>query len=146
SSRIYSRCIDTTFNSVPTRRSSDLMEVTFAGAVAQLINNGSLSPANNLPIWGRSAEWSRKCNLFLEHIQYTDMSPEAKSVWIGEVHFLRAFFNFLALRMYGPIPIYDHSLDPGTDFTTIERGTYQECVDFIVRDCDEAFRRLPAKQ
>ena len=125
---------------------SDEMEVTFAGAVAQLINNGSLSPANNLPIWGRSAEWSRKCNLFLEHIQYTDMSPEAKSVWIGEVHFLRAFFNFLALRMYGPIPIYDHSLDPGTDFTTIERGTYQECVDFIVRDCDEAYRRLPARQ
>src|SRR5690606_36456243 len=125
---------------------SDEMEVTSAGAVAQLINNGSVSPTNNFPIWGRVAECSSKCNLFLEHIQYTDMSPDAKNVWIGEVHFLRAFFNFLALRMYGPIPIYDHVLDPGTDFTTIERGTYQACVDFIVRDCEEAYRLLPPRQ
>ena len=125
---------------------SDEMEVTTAGAVSNLINNSSVSPANDFWAWGNTAVFTRKCNLFLENIHLTPMSEDEKEHWIGEVHFLRAFFNFLAVRMYGPIPKYDKSLTIETDFTTIERATFDECVEFIVRDCEEAYRRLPSRQ
>ena len=125
---------------------SDEMEITTASTVSNLINISSISPANNFGIWGNTAVYTRKCNLFLENIHLTPISEEEKNQWTGEVYFLRALFNFMAVRMYGPIPKYDKSLTIETDFTTIERATFDECVEFIVSDCEEAIKRLPAHQ
>lgn len=125
---------------------SDEMEVIVAAAACNLINDSSVSPANDFGIWGNTAVFTRKCNLFLDNVHRTPTTATERSEWIGEARFIRGFYNFLALRMYGPIPIYDHALDIETDFTKIARATFQECVDFIVEDCDDAIKRLPAKQ
>ncbi len=125
---------------------SDEMEITSGVAWSNLINNSSISEASNFDVWGNTAIFTRRCNLFLENIHLTPLSAQEAMEWTGEVYFLRALFNFMAVRMYGPIPKYDHSLSIETDFTTIERATFQECVDFIVEDCDSAIAMLPARQ
>lgn len=133
-----------TFN--PYVGGSDEMEVTASWAIPNMINQSAISSADNFPVWENTAILARKCNLFLEHIHLTPMSLETKNEWIGEVHFLRGFFNFLSLRMYGAIPKYDQLYDIQEDFTMLERATFEECVEFIVTDCEEAYRRLPARQ
>jgi hypothetical protein len=125
---------------------SDEMEITSDVAWANLINSSSVSAASNFEVWGNTAVFTRRCNLFFENIHLTPATAQEKREWTGEVHFLRAFFNFMAVRMYGPIPLYDHSLGIETDFTKIERATFQQCVDFIVEDCDRAIEMLPARQ
>jgi hypothetical protein len=135
---------NTTFN--PYIGGSDEMEVSAEWAIPNKINQSSMSSADNYFVWWNTSILTRKCNLFLNNIHLTPMSNDTKNEWIGEVHFLRGFFNFLALRMYGAIPKYDHLYDIQEDFSTIERATFEECVEFIVSDCEEAYKRLPVRQ
>ena len=60
-----------------------------------------------------------------------------------EAEFLKAFYHFLLMRLYGPIPIVDRSYNPNDDFTTMKRNTFSECVEFVVKKCDEAIALLP---
>ena len=131
----------------PFSGSADELEVLPSYSISNnYFNRGAVNPTIGLPAWGDAAVLSRKCNIFLENIPSTPMSEEDRSQWIGEARFLRAFFNFMALRLYGPIPIYDKILTPGSDFTAIERAPYEECVKFIVDDLDDAVERLPARR
>ena len=125
---------------------SDELEVTSGTATCNLINSSSISSVNDFGLWGRTAYYARKCNLFLEHIHLTPMENSEKTEWIAEVHFMRAFYNFISLRAYGPIPKYDKSLNIGSDFTQIERAPFDEIVEFIVDDCETAIESLPARR
>ena len=46
----------------------------------------------------------RDCNIFLENIQKVpDMTHVEKDRWIAEVKFLKAYYHYWLVRMYGPI-------------------------------------------
>lgn len=126
---------------------SDEMEMT-QDAFCQLMNSGSWSPANvlNARLWSTIWEGTRKANLFLENISATPMDEEQKQIWIGEVKFLRAFLHFLGVRAHGPIPIIDRSYGANEDFRTITRSPLEDCINFIIKDCDEAAALLPANR
>lgn len=124
----------------------DEMEVSAGWAICNLINQSAISSANDWMIWANTAVFARKCNLFLENVYITPIPAGDRDVWIGEVYFLRALFHFMALRMYGPIPIYNTPHDIADDFTIIERRPFEECVEFIISDCEEAIERLPARR
>jgi hypothetical protein len=124
---------------------SDEMEITAASAFCQSMNSGSWSPDNvgSAMLWSTIWEGVRKTNLFLENIHLTPMDESDKEIWIGEVKFLRAFYNFLGLRVHGPIPIIDRSYNADEDYSTIVRRPYDDCVNFVVKDCDDAAALLP---
>lgn len=70
---------------------------------------------------------------------------------LGEAYFLRAWYQFDLLQKYGGVaddgkaygfPISTKFLT-ADDQIDLPRNTYQECVDQIVADCDEAYRLLP---
>src|SRR5690606_37003397 len=53
----------------------------------------------------------RDCNTFLENINSVpDMDENERLRWISEVKFLKAYYHWFLLRMYGPIPIIDENL------------------------------------
>src|SRR3546814_8076148 len=53
----------------------------------------------------------RNCNIFLENINRpVDLEPYVKERWVAEAKFLKAYFHWFLLRMYGPIPIMDKNL------------------------------------
>src|SRR3546814_19803838 len=48
----------------------------------------------------------RDCNTFLENIHLVpDMDDVERSRWVAEVKFLKAYYHWFLLRMYGPIQI-----------------------------------------
>ncbi len=92
----------------------------------------------------------RDCNIFLENIhKVKDMDQFEKNRWIGEVKFLKAYYHFYLLRMYGPIPLMKENLPitAGGEEVLISRNTVDECVDYIVQLLDEAAadEKLPLK-
>jgi len=126
--------------------SSDEMEIAFGGSYSHLINAGTWNSNNiyRVPVWQEAWCSIRTCNIFLEHIDGASFDSESKAVYKGEVYFLRAFYHFLALRAYGPIPLIDRSVSTADDISEIVRQPYDACVDFIAADCDRAIELLPA--
>ena len=66
----------------------------------------------------------RDCNIFLENVnKVIDLDPAMKQRWIAEVQFLKAYYHFYLLRMYGPVPIMDKNLpiDASTEEVRVKR-------------------------
>src|SRR3546814_8914681 len=69
------------------------------------------------------------------------MSSSEKARWTAEVKFLKAYYHFWLLRMYGPIPLIKNNLAITADvkdIKQIERNTIDECMEYIVQLLDEA--------
>ncbi|EKF54235.1 RagB/SusD domain-containing protein [Galbibacter marinus] len=61
---------------------------------------------------------------------------------VGEAHFLRAFYYHQLLRYYGAVPIVDKAYGLNDEDYLLPRNTYEECVNFIIADCDKAIDLL----
>lgn len=87
-----------------------------------------------------------QCNIFLENIQKVpDMDDREKAQWAAEVKFLKAYYHFFLLRMYGPIPIIDENLpiSASGEEVRISRKPVDEVFDYIVNLIDELSPDLP---
>lgn len=70
------------------------------------------------------------------------MSSFGRNQYLGQVFFLRAFFNFELLKRYGGYPIVDRKLSTDDDLN-IPRSNYDDCVNYITGLCDQAADILP---
>src|SRR5690606_35387297 len=57
---------------------------------------------------------------------------------MGEAKFMRAFFYHQLVRFYGAVPLVDRPYELGEPDYELARNTMEECINFIVKDCDEA--------
>lgn len=57
---------------------------------------------------------------------------------LGEAYFLRAFYYHQLLRYYGAVPLIERVYGLEDDDYLSPRNTWEECVNFIVADCDKA--------
>lgn len=88
----------------------------------------------------------RDCNTFLENIHIPqDIQPEEKTRWIAEVKFLKAYYHFFLMQLYGPIVLVKENfpLDASAEEVRVYREPVDECVDYIVELLDEAIPDLP---
>ncbi|TDQ07341.1 RagB/SusD family nutrient uptake outer membrane protein [Pedobacter metabolipauper] len=88
----------------------------------------------------------RRCNIFLENIDKPKDLPQfEKNRWIAEVKFLKAYYHYYLLRMYGPIPLIKDnlSIDAGTEQVRVKREPVDAAFDYIVSLLDEATPNLP---
>lgn len=91
----------------------------------------------------------RDCNIFLENVsdreKVLDLDPAMRQRWLAEVTFLKAYYHFILLRMYGPIPIVDVNLpiSASPDEVKVKRQPFDEVVDYIGELLDEAALSLP---
>ena len=129
---------------------SDEAVFVHPGRGINIINEGTLSPSN-LGWQDGTYEWNtmynriRPCNLSLENLWKGGFpDQELNDRLRGEAHFLRAYFYQQLLRYYGAVPIVDHTYGINEDYS-IARNTYEECVNFIVGDCDSAAILLDGK-
>lgn len=129
---------------------SDEAVFVHPGRNINTINEGTLTPSN--PGWADGTyEWNnmysfiRACNVALENLRTATFNdPTLNERLQGEAHFLRGYYYQQLLRYYGAIPIVDHSYGLNEDYS-IARSTYEECVNFIVSDCDSATMLLNGK-
>lgn len=124
------------------------------GNIASGWNVGSLTPAYNpLEAFGGQAKginrwetfWSgiRDANVFLSNIDSAAVQDESyRKRFKAEAKVLRAFFYLELVKQFGPMPMVDKPFDRPVsdpfDYTSLKRPTFQESVDFIVKDCNEA--------
>jgi hypothetical protein len=98
--------------------------------------NGTLS-------WQNMYTRIRAANLALENLQKATTFPAATVNRLnGEAKFMRAYFYHQLVRYYGGVPIINKSFSlSDTEFLS-KRNTMKECIEFIVKDCDEASAHL----
>jgi hypothetical protein len=89
----------------------------------------------------------RACNVFFEKIDNLTFaeqgynSQDEKDQKIGEVIFCRAYLYHWLVSMYGGVPLITKSYNLSDDFN-IARNTYEECINFIMSECDKAAELL----
>lgn len=118
-------------------------------------NQGVVSPIGNFWDGGNNAvhgtqmsmyEGIRDCNTFLERIdEVVDLRKDEKSRWIAEVKFLKAYYNFLLVKRYGPI-ILNKELTPvsaSPEKMQQARSPVDSCFDYMEQLIDESIPDLP---
>jgi hypothetical protein len=96
--------------------------------------------------WSSLYQGLRNCNIFLENIdKVPDMDEVEKNRWIAEVKFLKAYYHFYLVRMYGPIPIVKVNLpiDADVNEVKVSRAPVDSCFNYITKLIDEAVPYLP---
>lgn len=137
---------------------SDEAVHAWPGSAVHRLVNGSWSAFNNPDDqWAANYAGIRKATLFLDRsadyrqIVYRDTITESgKNAYVNDVNdigwlraeavVLRAYFYFELIKRYGGVPIIREVLD-AESAPMLPRNSYEECVNFIVAQVDEA---LPA--
>ncbi|WP_320167793.1 RagB/SusD family nutrient uptake outer membrane protein [Mangrovibacterium marinum] len=89
----------------------------------------------------------RKANIALSRIgEVKDISDFDRRDFMGRCYFLRGYYTYLLLLQYGPVPVvpddpFDMSAD--TEIMSLERSTYDECVQYICDNMEKAYENLP---
>jgi hypothetical protein len=123
---------------------------THPGRGINTVNEGTLGPTNlgwvsNTYEWGNMYSYIRAANLSLEQLRTPGFSDAVLAARLqGEAHFLRAYYYHQLIRYYGAVPIVAHTYDLNEDYS-IARNTWDDCVKFIVSDCDSAVTLLTGK-
>ncbi|MFT3903010.1 MAG: RagB/SusD family nutrient uptake outer membrane protein [Niabella sp.] len=88
----------------------------------------------------------RAVNQYLKHAPTLPFAQSLIKRTVGEARFLRAWYYFNLLKHYGGVPLVGDTLFAGDDQITIGRNSFEECVDYIVSECDAAAAALPVRQ
>ena len=115
-----------------------------------VVNAGNITPSALGPLdyWiGTSADPGyykciTQCNVFLANAADADFDSNMKNRMIGEMKTLRAFSYFRLISFFGGVPLVT---DPFTleDNFDIPRSSYDECLNFVIKELDEATALLP---
>lgn len=96
--------------------------------------------------WGSCYQGIRKASIFIYNIDRNrEMSKQEIAGRKAEARFLRAYYYWLLIRKYGPVPLVP---DQGIDYTlpyealALPRSHYDSCVNFITRELAIAARDL----
>ncbi|MFI0430572.1 RagB/SusD family nutrient uptake outer membrane protein [Mariniflexile sp. HMF6888] len=91
----------------------------------------------------------RHCNVFIENMEdrsnVPDISEAERLRWIAEAKFLKAYYHYYLMRMYGSIPIIRKVIpvDASENELQVARDPIDESVDYLVSLLDEAAANLP---
>jgi len=95
--------------------------------------------------WKKCYENIRRANIFMASAHKSPISEGRIKIHIAEARFLRAWYYFLLLRHYGGVPLIGDAIYGLEDDINTERSTFEECVEYIVSECNEAYKDLPYK-
>ena len=97
--------------------------------------------------WKRVFEPVRKASTFIDYVdKCTEMTLAERSDMKAQARFLRAYSYWVLLRQYGPIPLIpDEGFDISMSYSelSVQRNTFDECVDYIANDLLLAAHNLP---
>ncbi|MDR0560173.1 MAG: RagB/SusD family nutrient uptake outer membrane protein [Prevotellaceae bacterium] len=114
-----------------------------------MFHTGEYSENDFQATWEKCYRGIRNASTFILNIHNNkEMTPEEIADRRGQARFVRAYYYWLLLRKYGPIPLLP---DEGIDYTksydeiAIPRSTYEECAEFISNEFVLAAEELPAQ-
>lgn len=112
----------------------------------QAFYEGVLTPTNLVPFpfWNAYYGIINRSNNLLDNVQDREFSEQVQpriNRLVGEMKFLRAYSYSKLIALWGGVPLITKQLRLDDDLL-IPRNTYEECVDFIVKELDEAAELL----
>lgn len=120
----------------------------FAGhatSLGQSVNNGNVINERTDPVnpgfedvWANSYNAIANANLALNKIPSINMDPTLKSKLLGEVHFLRAFFYYHLVRLYGDVPLITAPVSVGSPDLYPGRTAADQVYQLIITDLQTA--------
>jgi len=140
---------------------TDEAEHTLETAIVQKFNTGNWNPTDNPDnVWSTYYSTIRNANHYLENCSNINndiykLNPDAaaQSVYNTrlatlkrikyEARFLRAFSHFELVKRFGGIPIMTKTISLEEDYANIARNTLDQCIKFIVDECDSCAVNLP---
>lgn len=90
----------------------------------------------------------RNCNIFISRIDgVRGMNDSERKQWKAEAKFLKAYYHFYLVNMYGPVVINDEAVPVTANTANVKavRNTVEECFTFIIGLLDEAMPDLPVQ-
>lgn len=109
---------------------------------------GNWGPSNNFgdPKWTNAYRAIQKTLTFEQNIdQVPDniLSAELKVQYKAESRFLRGWFYWNILRLYGPFAIFENPAELDEDFSQYVRRPFDECVEYICGLMKSTLNDLP---
>jgi hypothetical protein len=95
-------------------------------------------------VYTRSYAGIRIANIMLSKIDGVNWPTvnSPKNRVKGEMHFIRAFLYFELIKRFGGVVLIDERLEANGE-NDFPRNTYQECLNFMLKDLDAADALLP---
>lgn len=97
-------------------------------------------------IWDDCWKGIRRCNLALEYLPQSKVSKEVINDedierYMDEVKILRAWYHFILIKNFGPIPFLDVAYGPSFDgWRDLKRPSYNDISMRIVEECDDVIK------
>ncbi|AMR34541.1 hypothetical protein A0256_12890 [Mucilaginibacter sp. PAMC 26640] len=88
----------------------------------------------------------RGVNLLLKNIAKAPINAFVKTQMKAEARFLRAWYYAILLKHYGGVHLVGDSTYNYTESIPAARNTYEQCVNYILAECDAAAIDLPTIQ
>lgn len=114
-----------------------------------IIQRGELTPDNvnslnqYLNSWSLSYSLIREINLFFEKIEEAPFEDAVKAEMKGEMKFINAWLYANMLWRYGGVPVITELFALDDEDYSVTRDSYDDCVDFVIGELDEAIGALP---
>lgn len=115
---------------------TSLGQATDIYMVKDLINNSDNAYGQNF--WTEYYLGISRANLAIEKIPDITMNEAEKQKLLGEAKFLRAYYYFGLVRMFGHIPLITSSIDLGSEQLYAEQASPEAIYDLIVNDLTDA--------
>lgn len=92
----------------------------------------------------------RKCNTLLKRMdEAKDLDPLEKRDLLGLTYFMRGYFYFHLLQLYGPVSILPDApleVDETIENLSFPRSSYDEVVEYICTDMQQAYNFLEERR
>lgn len=149
--------INNTYRVIPTGNKSGWLglrgvtDEVFRGSGANnFINAGNITPSQLgiLDYWTNTSPdfnyWGviTRCNIFFSNIDKSELDASVKDRMVGEMKFFRAYAYFRLVALYGGVPLITMPFELTDDFK-VPRNTYDECMEFVIAELDDAANLLP---
>jgi hypothetical protein len=88
--------------------------------------------------WNIPYSQIRAVNQFLKNLPVIAFNDNLKRRTRGEALFLRAWYYSILIKHYGGVPLVGDTIYTAQDKIVTARNTYEECVNYIIGQCDQA--------
>lgn len=115
-------------------------------------NSGTFADAiagSNDNVWANDYAGIRSATIFITNIgvvpvldakfpngQINGNGISTRYIWQSEARFLRAWFYFDLLKRYGGVPLLGNKVYGINDNLALPRNSFEQCVNYIVSECD----------
>lgn len=111
------------------------------------INKGEMTPdqLGGLNIWNDYYSYIKNCNKFFETANMDVVDEPLRTLLIGEMTFFRAYYYMELVNRFGGVPLVTKTFELDDTDMMLPRNSYEECVDFILKEFQKAADMLPER-